>query len=76
MAINLPKTGYDGMVLINQLANNDKIRAVTYSTKNKDGVVLLKSITAHVGGRIVVNPPGPVEMAHSNMTKMGGNGGG
>ena len=73
MAINLPQTGYDGMVLINRLANSDKIAAVTYSTKEEDGVVLLKSITAHVGGRIEVNPPGPVEMAHSNMTKLGKN---
>ena len=76
MAINLPQDGYEAMVLINRLANQNHVAGVSYGTKIEGGKRVLKSITAHIGTKIEVNEPGPAEMARSGMMKLGGKGGG
>ena len=76
MAINLPQDGYEAMVLINRLANNNHVAGVSYSTKIEGGKRVLKSITAHIGTKIEVNEPRPSEMARSGMMKLGGSLGG
>jgi len=74
MPINLPQDGYTAMVLINQLANSNKVAGVAYDVvKEKGGVCVLSKITVHIGARIIVNPPGPMARAKSGMMKLNHN---
>ena len=76
MGLKLPENGYDAMVLINNLANSGRIAGVSYQTEVDKGEVVLVSIRAVIGPRIVVDVPGPIERANRGMVKLGGNGGG
>ena len=44
----LPQDGYEAMMLINALANNDQIAGVSYSTKIINGQLVLTAIKAHM----------------------------
>jgi len=44
----LPKDGYEAMMLINAMANNNQIAGVSYSTKIINGQIVLTAIKAHM----------------------------
>jgi len=71
MAMKLPQDGYTAMMLINQLVNAGQIAGVAYQTKRDKGEVVLISIRAVIGPRIVVDEPGPIAMANSGMVRLG-----
>lgn len=71
MGLKLPQDGYTAMILINQLANAGKIAGVAYQTKQDKGEVVLVSIRAVIGPRIVVDKPDPIAMANTGMVRLG-----
>ena len=57
MGLNLPKDGYEAMVLINQLSNNGGIAGIGYQTIKKNGQVHLIGIRAKLKKPLLIDNP-------------------
>jgi len=55
--ISLPNNPYDGMVMINSLANSGQISELVYGVAEDNGEIVLKFIKGVIGPKLVVRKP-------------------